>query len=170
VRSLVLIEPGAYWVLELLGRSDPETERLVAFLRGLAGTEVSEDDLASFLQLAGFVASPQDARRHPDWERWVPHRMALSWSFEALARPDRAIDELANLHCRVLLVKGAQSAAWLRRVVDALGELLPNATILELPGDHACHIQSIDAFLEALERHLGAAADVSGIGPAKQSR
>jgi len=41
-----------------------------------------------------------------------------------------------------------------KRVVDVLAERLPNATLVELPGDHAAHIQSIDAFLEALESHL----------------
>jgi hypothetical protein len=42
------------------------------------------------------------------------------------------------------------------RSVDVLGDRLPNATVLELPGDHASHIQSIDAFLEAFEKHLTA--------------
>jgi hypothetical protein len=39
-------------------------------------------------------------------------------------------------------------------VVDVLAERLPNATVVELPGDHAAHIQNIDAFLEALESHV----------------
>jgi hypothetical protein len=38
-----------------------------------------------------------------------------------------------------------------------LAERLPNATVLELPGDHASHIQSIDPFLDALENHLSGA-------------
>lgn len=36
-------------------------------------------------------------------------------------------------------------------------ERLPNATVVELDGDHACHIESIDAFLEAFEKHLASA-------------
>ena len=38
--------------------------------------------------------------------------------------------------------------------MDILGERLPNASVLELPGDHTSHIQSIDAFLEGFEKHL----------------
>ena len=154
VRTLTLVEPAAYWVLEQLGEAGGEVERLNEFMHGLAGREVSEADLSEFVELAGFVTSAAEARAHPNWERWLPHRMALSWSFEALDHPDRAVEDLATLDSPVLLVKGTATAEWLRRVVDVLAERLPNATAVELPGDHACHIQSIDAFIEALERHL----------------
>jgi hypothetical protein len=43
---------------------------------------------------------------------------------------------------------------WLKRVVDVLGERIPEARIVELPGDHACAIQSIDRFLQELEAQL----------------
>jgi len=39
-------------------------------------------------------------------------------------------------------------------VVDVLGGRIPDARVVELPGDHACHIQSIDRFMEELEAHL----------------
>ena len=157
VRTLTLVEPAAYWVLEQLGEPDEEVERLNGFMHGLAGGDVSESDLSEFLQLAGFVTSAAEAHSHPNWKRWVPHRMALSWSFEALDHPARTIEELPCLDAPVLLVKGTTTAEWLGRVVDALAERLPNASVLELPGDHACHIQSIDAFLDALDGHLSAA-------------
>jgi len=54
----------------------------------------------------------------------------------------------------VLLTKGTQTADWLKRLVDVLGERLPDASVLELEGDHAHHIESIDAFLAALEELL----------------
>ena len=60
--------------------------------------------------------------------------------------------------CPVLLTKGTGTADWLKRLVDVLGEKLPNATVVELEGDHAHHIESIDAFLAALEAHLVRAA------------
>lgn len=41
-----------------------------------------------------------------------------------------------------------------RRLVDVLGERLPNARVREFHGDHAHHIDQIDAFVEALEDHL----------------
>ena len=154
MRTLTLVEPAAYWILEQLGGHDQVVEELNAFIHPLYGREVTEDDLATFLEYAGFVASRDQAPTHPNWERWVPHRMALSWQGEELDHPARTVDDLARVSCPTLLVKGTVTADWLKRVVDILGERLPNATVVELEGDHACHIQSIDAFLEAFERHL----------------
>jgi pimeloyl-ACP methyl ester carboxylesterase len=39
-------------------------------------------------------------------------------------------------------------------VVDVLDERMPNATMEEFDGDHAHHLENIDAFLEALDAHL----------------
>jgi len=162
VRTLTLVEPAAYWILQQLGEPDPVIEEINAFIHGLAGKPVAEDDLARFLRFAGFVQPGEDARRHPNWERWLSHRMALSWQSEEMDRSGRSVAELAAIACPVLLVKGTVTANWLKRVVDVLGERLPKSRILELPGDHACHIQSIDPFLEALDAHLGPAADAPG--------
>lgn len=156
VRTLTLVEPGAFWILEQMGEADPDVERTNAFLRSLFGKEVTEDDLSVFLGGAGLASSKEEARRDPYWERAVAHRMTLSWYSEEYDRSGRSIEELANIRCPVLLVKGSVTTEVERRVVDVLGERLPNATVLELPGDHASHIQSIDAFLEAFEKHLAA--------------
>jgi pimeloyl-ACP methyl ester carboxylesterase len=160
VRTLTLVEPAAYWMLEQLGEEAAEVKRVNEFLHGLAGREVTEDDLVEFLRLAGFVKSRDDARKHPNWDRWVTHRMALSWSSEEVDRSGRSVDDLGRIRSPVLLVKGTMTADWLKRVVDLLRERLPDATVVELAGDHAAHIQSIDAFLAALESHLRAAEGV----------
>lgn len=157
VRTLTLVEPAAYWILQQLGEQDPAIEEINDFVHRLAGTSVSEEDLARFLGYAGFVQAGEDARRHPNWERWLPHRMALSWQSEEMDRSGRSVAELAAITCPVLLIKGMVTANWLKRVVDVLGERFSDSHILELPGDHACHIQSIDAFLEALDAHLNSA-------------
>jgi pimeloyl-ACP methyl ester carboxylesterase len=154
VRTLTLVEPAAYWILEQLGEHVAEIDQGNALIHRFSGREVTEDDLAEFLQLAGLVQPGEDARKHPAWDRWLPHRMALSWQSEELDRSGRSVDELVNIRCPVLLVKGSVSTELDRRVVDVLAERLPNATVMELPGDHAAHIQSIDVFLEALENHL----------------
>jgi pimeloyl-ACP methyl ester carboxylesterase len=154
IRTLTLIEPGAFWILEQVGVADPEVERTNAFLHSLFGKEVTEDDLAAFLAAGGLASSKEEARHDPYWERAVPHRMALSWFSEDFDRTERSIEEFGNIRCPVLLVKGSVTTEAEKRVVDILGERLPNATVLELPGDHASHIQSIDAFLEGFEKHL----------------
>jgi pimeloyl-ACP methyl ester carboxylesterase len=161
VRTLTLVEPAAYWILDELGEASTDVDRLNSFLHPLAGRDVSEDDLAEFLRLAGFVQPGEGARRHPNWSNWAPHRMALSWQSEQVDRSGRTVEELATIRCPVLLVKGTDTAEWLKRVVDVLGERLPAARVVELPGDHACHIQSIDSFMHELEAHLEAASTVA---------
>ncbi len=156
VRTLTLVEPAAYWILEQMGDEDPVVEELNAFIHPLHGREVTEEDLATFLEYAGFVPTRIEAPSHPNWERWVPHRMSLSWQGEELDHPPRAVDDLVHVSAPTLLVKGTVTADWLKRVVDTLGQRLPHATVVELEGDHASHIQSIDAFLEAFERQLSA--------------
>jgi pimeloyl-ACP methyl ester carboxylesterase len=154
VQSLTLVEPAAPWVLEQLGEADEEIKEGTEFLHALAGRVVSDEDLTRFLQVAGFIQPGEDANQHPNWDRWVPHKQALSWQGEEVDRSGRTLEELERITCPVLLVKGTVTAGWLKRVVDVLGERIPNASVLELPGDHACHIESIDAFLEGLEAHL----------------
>jgi len=154
VRTLTLVEPGAYWILEQLADRLEDVERANSLVRGLFGRQLTEDDLAQFLELAGFIDSAEDARSHPNWERWLTHRMALSWQGEKLDHPHRSVAELRGITCPVLLTKGTRTDDLDKRVVDVLGERLRNASVVELEGDHAHHIESMDAFLEALEAHL----------------
>ncbi len=159
VRSLTLVEPAAYWILEQLGDSLEDVERLNSLVHGLFGRPVTAENLAEFLELAGFVARAQDAPSHPNWDRWMTHRMALSWQGDELDHPHRAVEELAGITCPVLLTKGTRTAPWLKRLVDVLGQRLPDASVVELEGDHGHHIQSIDRFLGALETHLARTGD-----------
>jgi pimeloyl-ACP methyl ester carboxylesterase len=154
VRSLALVEPAAYWILEQLGDSLEEVEQANGLVHGLFGRDVTEDDLASFLELAGFVDTASEARSHPNWDRWVAHRMALSWQGRELDHPQRSVDDLSRVTCPTLLTRGTRTSHWLKRVVDVLGDRMPNATIEEFDGDHAHHLENIDAFLEALDAHL----------------
>lgn len=139
VRTLTLVEPAAYWILDGLGESAP-VARLNQFLHALAGQDVSEDDLAEFLGLAGLAPSKAQARDHPAWPRWVPHRMALSWSSEQADRPGRDVAELAGIRCPVLLVRGCATTDSLKRVVAVLDERLPDTRVLELGGVPRCGV------------------------------
>ncbi len=152
--SMTLIEPAAYWVLDVVGEPDLEHEESTRFLRQLAGGEVTEDDLARFLYLAGFVGDPARARSDSYWERAWPHRMALSWLAEKLMGSDHTIEALKVVNCPVLLTKGTETGEWEKRVVDALGRHLPNARVVEFEGSHAHHIENMDRFLDALDGHL----------------
>ena len=154
--SMTLVEPAADWILEAAGESDREHQESTEFLHSLAGQDVTGDDLARFLHLAGFVSDPAQARSDPYWERAWPHRMTLSWLSEKLMGSDHSLADLAAVSCPVLLTKGTKTGEVERRVVDLLGLHLPNARVVELEGSHAHHIESIDRFLKALEKHLQA--------------
>jgi pimeloyl-ACP methyl ester carboxylesterase len=157
VRSLTLVEPAAYWVLAQLGERLDEVEQSNGFVHGLIGKEVSEDELVIFLRLGGLAELGGDVRSHPNWGRWVEHRATLSWLSPLLEHPERSIDDLARIAAPALVTKGTDSTPVDRRLVDVLGERLPNARVREFEGDHAHHIEQIDAFLDALEGHLAQA-------------
>ncbi|HEX9121909.1 MAG TPA: alpha/beta hydrolase [Actinomycetota bacterium] len=77
VRSLTLVEPAAYWILEQLDQQDRVVEQLNGFIHALYGKDVTEDDLATFLEYAGFLElasyptrdTPSPSRRCPDPRR-----------------------------------------------------------------------------------------------------
>lgn len=154
VRSLTLVEPAAYWILDKLGEMEPDLRQFIDFLDALSGKAVSEDDLAVFLGKAGFVDDPAHARDHPYWERAVPHRTTLSWLSAELMYSDASIEDLTDIDCPTLLTKGSTTESWEKRVVDVLGEQLPRSRVIELEGSHAHHVESIDRFLEEFEWHL----------------
>lgn len=157
IRSLTLVEPAAYWILEELGEADDRLEGFIGYLNSLAGTHVTEDDLAVFFASAGFAEDPASARAHPFWETAVPHRMALSWISKEAMASDLSLADLSRIDAPALVTKGTVTEAWEKRVVDLIGEYLPNARVVELEGDHGHHIESIDRFLEELQTHLTAA-------------
>ena len=95
-RTLTLVEPAAYWVLEQLGDQDKVLAELNPFLHRLCGRDVTEDDLATFLEYAGFVSSRSEAREHPNWDRLVSHRLVLSWQVEGQDDPAATVDALAR--------------------------------------------------------------------------
>lgn len=158
VRSLALVEPPATWILDGMGEPDPSVKELDDFLAGLAGEEVSPDDMARFLTAAGLAPDPAEVRAHPAWENWLPHRMALSWL--GFIDPWRSVEDLAAITSPVLLVKGDKTGPWQARVVDLLGQELADARVVELAGGHACHIESMEHFLQELETHLHPGPDL----------
>ncbi len=160
VRSLTLIEPAAYWILEELGDTDARLEEANRYLWGLAGREITEEDLEVFLASAGFVDGPGRVRDDPYWERALPHRMTLSWLDEEFMRSDLRAGDLSEIGSPTLITKGTRTDPWERRVVDFLGAYLPHARVAEFEGGHAHHIENIDAFVAEIEGHLQSAGTV----------
>lgn len=157
VRSMTLVEPAARWVLEQAGTMDPAPAGESDFLSSLFGREITDDDLAKMLVLAGFAVNESEARSDAFWERARPHRMTLSWLSERVLGSDKSLDDLAAIRCPVLLTKGTNSAATDRLIVDVLHEHLPDSTVIEYEGNHAHHIENLGTFIADLRRHMSLA-------------
>ncbi len=153
VRTLTLIEPPAFWVLRsrtTLGADALEFERTAA---SFGPGEVTEEQLVQFAHCAGFVPPGVDPRSVPPWPIWSQHRQSLR-NGDVAFRHDDDIRRVRDFHKPVLLFKGEGSPAYLRAIIDVLGEEFPNARVRELLGAHALPIISIHRFLEMLTRFL----------------
>jgi pimeloyl-ACP methyl ester carboxylesterase len=153
VRTLTLIEPPVFWLLRQIGYpmdTVAEDERID---RELASREITIDDLKMFLVRAGLGDVNTDFESHPRWPIMVRNRQALAASATEWDYTD-SLDRLRALDIPILAVKGTETAEFLAAGVDAIAAIAPKATVLELPGGHACHIEHPDRYLEALEAHL----------------
>jgi len=146
VRTLTLIEPAAYWTLPEL---DAEARRQRDEDLRLSRDDVTEDDLALFLHGAGLVPRQTNPRELPAWPVWVQHRQSLR-AVPSIAEYQADSGRLSRFTTPTLLVKGTESTPLDRRVVDKLAEQLPNPQVTELSGDHACHIISMEEFLQGM--------------------
>jgi pimeloyl-ACP methyl ester carboxylesterase len=153
VRTLTIIEPPAVWVSRESGHSSPELAASERFDRSMAGRTITVDDLKGFLVRAGFGQPGDDFEAMPSWATWVRNRQVVSANHTIWDYTD-SLDRLRVLDVPVLAVKGTQTTADLAAIVDDIVTAVPDATLLELPGDHACHLQNFDRFLDELEAHL----------------
>lgn len=154
LRSMTLVEPAARWILESAGIMDQAWADESNFLHSLSGHEVTDDDLAKFLTLAGFVKDEAEARTDPVWERAWPYRQTLSWLSEGVLGSDWSLDDLSGIRCPVLLTKGTESAAADRKIVDLLHTHLPDSRVIEYDGTHAHHIENLARFVSDLRDHM----------------
>jgi pimeloyl-ACP methyl ester carboxylesterase len=157
VRSLVLIEPPALWLLHALGKVDTEVERNEEILHTFQG-DISVDKLEQFLCSVGLCPPGQSPRQLPQWPLWVQYRQALR-NNEAVLKHKDDPKRLRIFQRPVLLIKGTGSAGFHHRIVDLLAEEFPQAKVIEMPGGHAPHIVSMDRFLEEINRFQAGVRD-----------
>ena len=150
VRSLVLIEPPAYWVLRASGQLDAEAKQNQDMLLTLHGS-ISEEQLEKFAVAVGFVPPGQSPRKLPQWPLWMQHRQSLANS-PAVIQHDDTLSRVRAFPKPVLLVKGTGSAKFLHQIIEVLFSELPHSRVVEMPAGHAPQIVSIDSFLEEVDR------------------
>lgn len=155
IRSLVLIEPPAIWVLSPERKAGLEDDRKA--IATLAPGPVTDDQLAWFTHFAGFVPQHVDPRTLPPWPSWSVHKQSLRIGDAAFRHEDEL--ELARSFTKpVLLVKGSGSAEFLHAIIDTLDRIFPNGSTVEFPGGHAPHIISMQPFMETLTAFLSSGA------------
>ena len=156
VRSLTLIEPGAFWILRSQGSyelSEQAIEEQKFFHEVANAEDVSDEQLVKFLHIAGILPEDEDPRALSQWPVWYKHRQSLrTGHFEEEHEDD--IDLVRTFEKPVLLVKGEGSSPELHRVIDVLAKELPNARVITLPGGHGAHIVTMQRFIERLRRFL----------------
>lgn len=153
VKTLTVIEPAATWVLRASGITEAWLDDLEARDRELTGKDISVDDLKTFLHRAGVGSGDEDLESHPSWPLMVRNRQVLSVVGTVWDHAD-SMEALRNLAVPLLVVMGASSPYDIRLQAEMIAREAPHATVLELPGNHTCHIEHMDQFLAALETHL----------------
>jgi pimeloyl-ACP methyl ester carboxylesterase len=153
VRTLVLVEPSAYWVLRGFDRFGPDAAASERLMASFEGADVTEDQLDAFVHDAAIVGADEDARRSPRWPTWLQHRRSLRAMSASFLHEDD-VQRLRGLDTPTLLFKGVGSAVFDVDTVDLIGAAVPNARVVELPGAHALPIASMGPFLEILRAFI----------------
>ncbi len=152
IRRLALIEPPALWVLPNHGRAHEEVVQLEHLIVA-AADDVTEQDLDTFLGIAGFVPSGTSARGLPQWPGWVGYRNSLRNTPAVIAHGDDPA-RLRAFTAPVLLATGTGTSPFLREITDTLAATLPQADVVEMPAGHAPHLVSTDRYFDALNAFL----------------
>lgn len=153
VRSLTLAEPDAFWLLRSKGLFGPDAQELADTMAVYTRSEVSEDDLASFLHAVGVVPQGVDPRSLERWPTWVKHRGSLSMGDIPFHHREE-LEDVRAFDRPVLLVKGTGSPPHMVDTVDALAAEFPRARVVELAGGHAMLVVSFGAFVELVSVFL----------------
>jgi pimeloyl-ACP methyl ester carboxylesterase len=153
VRSLTLIEPPASWILRETGHAFTALANDEALDQSFTHRQITVEDLRAFLVRAGFGHVGDDFESLPGWATWVRNRQALAINGTIHEYSD-SLDRLRSLEVPLLAVRGLDTTETLATIAGDIAATAPRATLLELPGGHACHLQNFDRFLAELEEHL----------------
>ena len=156
VRTLTVIEPAAEWILRETGQAAEAVARAEALDRSFADREITADDLKRFLVRVGFGRPGDDFESRAQWPSWLAHRQALSVG-RAVWDYNDSLDRLRRLDVPILAVKSTATTEDLETIVDDIAALAPQARLLVLPGDHACHLENPERFLAELAAHTAGA-------------
>ena len=155
VRSLVLFEPPAFWILpsdELA--TDSQLRAMLDLSSRMSGSMLpSDDDLYRFRCILGTcppsIPGPSDPARR-DWDR---SRMSMR-GLAAVAAHRETADAIRKLDVPVLLINGTDTIGFHRRINELLSKRLPNVEVAVIPGTHGASRTSQAEFLAVTRAFL----------------
>lgn len=157
VRSLVLFEPPAFWILpEEELQSDPALREMRAVTSGLGpSTAPSDEHLYRFRCILG--PCPEiPARGAPERAEWDRSRLAMR-GLAAVVRHRENPAAVRELRCPVLLINGTNTVGFHRRINERLAALLAGAQVAQIPGTHAASRSAPREFVEVTRTFLKSA-------------
>jgi len=155
VRSLILAEPPAFWVVPSVElQSTPDMQAMYEMLLTL-GPEVepTDDQWIRFRCLLGECGLKRPEPDSASWQEWVARRAALR-GLSAIAKMQGDMRQLRSFRKPVLIVTGKNTVSFHRRIDDILAVEYPLAERLELPGNHAAVLTAQEEFLNGLRSFL----------------
>ena len=146
VRTLTLIEPPAFWVLPNHGQDDDGAREMQAFVSSMRERVVSESDVERFRCLLGDCAGGRSPRQAPQWQRWVKYRQSLRGLYTVRDHKGDPAG-LERLPVPTLIVTGADTVAFHRRINEVLARRLPRSHTFELGAGHNSPAAAPDHFV-----------------------
>jgi pimeloyl-ACP methyl ester carboxylesterase len=154
IRSLVLAEPPAFWVVGGEDAMDAGMREIRAILQGFGPrSEISEEQLERFLCALGNCPPGRSIREDPRWPGWVQERERLRHGSAVAAHQDDPA-RLGTFRQPVLIVTGAATVPFHRRINEGLAARLPQVQRAELPGGHAAPRMAMEQFVQVLTAFL----------------
>ena len=154
VRTLVICEPPAFWVIPASERdANPDVWKMFATVRNFEPTiEPTDEHLVAFMKGIGEtdVRAPAD---NVSQARWNARRRCLR-GLSAVAEHVDDVARLADFRQPVLLVQGKETPLFHQRINERLAFHLPCSERLSLPGGHSSVLSAKGEFLAALRLFL----------------
>ena len=155
VRTLVLAEPPAFWTVPrdtLLATHDMRAMyELSRELNPIA--DPTDDQLVRFRCILGSCGMTPPAAGGAGYDDWMARRGSLR-GLSAVANHSDAAARLRSFQRPVLIVTGADTVSFHRRINDILADALPRAERVELPGGHAAVATAQEEFVALLRTFL----------------
>ena len=155
IQTLTLMEPPAFWVVPAAEvQQSTEIRTMIELARELRPDRPpSDDQLTRFRCALGACGEKPPRAGDAGWDDWVRRRSALRGLSAVVEHTDDPA-RLETFRRPVLIMTGAETASFHRRIDDLLASDLPFVERIELPGGHGSPSSAPDPFIAGLKAFL----------------